>query len=265
MVSGKDNQKGSYLGPSYTEKDVKAYLEQNGYVYHCCETEEEKNRIIANLLKNEKVIGLCNGRMEYGPRALGNRSIIGDARSIKMQSQMNLKIKYRESFRPFAPSVIAEDAEQYFTLEGSKSPYMLIVADVVQNRRRPFSMHDFYDENSSKNEKLDLLPIVNIARSDIPAVTHVDYSARVQTVDKETNPEYYGIINEFKRQTGSSVIVNTSFNVRGEPIVCSPKDAYECFMRTEMDALVFGKIILYKEEQTNYVESENWRDKYALD
>lgn len=264
-VTGKDIQKGSYLGPSYTEDEVRAYLDDNNYMYHLYESEDEKNRIIANLLKDGKVIGLCNGRMEFGPRALGNRSIIGDARSVKMQSQMNLKIKYRESFRPFAPSVLEEDAEQYFLLSESKSPYMLIVADVVENRRCPFNMKDFYDENCSNGKKFDLLPIVNIPRSDIPAVTHVDYSARVQTVNKETNPEYYGIIHEFKKVTGSGVLVNTSFNVRGEPIVCSPKDAYECFMRTEMDALVFGRIVLYKDEQTNYVETENWREKYVLD
>lgn len=265
VTKDKDTQKGSYLGPAYAEEKVRKYLDDNNYQYHICATDEERNVLVAKMLQDEMVIGLCNGRMEFGPRALGNRSIIGDARSINMQTQMNLKIKYRESFRPFAPSVLEEDAEQYFVLDGSKSPYMLLVGDVVGDRRKPFNMQEFYPKDGNNKRKLDLLPIVNMARSDIPAVTHVDYSARVQTVSQDTNPDFYGIIQEFKKLTGSSVIVNTSFNVRGEPIVCSPKDAYECFMRTQMDALVLGRIILYKEEQTNYIEKENWREKYVLD
>lgn len=264
-IKNNNLQKGSYLGPAYTEKEIREYLDDNHYKYHICATTEERNVLVARMLENEKVIGLCNGRMEFGPRALGNRSIIGDARSINMQTQMNLKIKYRESFRPFAPSVLEEDAGQYFMLDGNCSPYMLLVGNVVESRRKPFNMQEFYLKDGNNKEKIDLLPIVNIARSDIPAVTHVDYSARVQTVNQDMNPDFYGIINEFKKITGSSVIVNTSFNVRGEPIVCSPKDAYECFMRTQMDALVLGNIILYKEEQTNYVENENWREKYVLD
>lgn len=259
-VTERDAQKGSYLGPEFKPDAIKAYLDEKGYIYHNYST-EEKNEVVAQLLSEEKIIGLCNGRMEFGPRALGNRSIIGDARSVKMQSQMNLKIKYRESFRPFAPSVLEEDAEEYFELKGTESPYMLLCALVNKERQKPFDMKKYYREN----RKMDLLPIVNVARSDIPAVTHVDYSARIQTVSRETNPEYYGILKAFKNLTGSSVIVNTSFNVRGEPIVCTPKDAYECFMRTEMDALVYGNILLLKEEQPEFKEDTDWREKYVLD
>ena len=260
ITKGSDQQKGSYLGPEFSEKEVKIYLDTNGYPYHSY-TLREKNETLAKLLRDGKIIGLCNGRMEFGPRALGNRSIIGDARSIQTQSQMNLKIKYRESFRPFAPSVLLDDAEKYFLLEGHESPYMLLCVPVDENRRLPFDMKKFYPESGG----LDLLPIVNIPRSDIPAITHVDYSARVQTVSKDTNPEYYDIIQAFKQLTGYGVIVNTSFNVRGEPIVCTPKDAYECFMRTEMDVLSFGNLILYKEEQPVFKEEIDWRERYALD
>lgn len=255
-----DIQKGSYLGPEFGEKEVREYLDTNSYPYHSYDT-QEKNDVIAHLLEEEKIVGLCNGRMEFGPRALGNRSIIGDARSVRTQSQMNLKIKYRESFRPFAPSVLLEDAGEYFQLKGKESPYMLLCAPVTEDRKKPFDMKQFYEDSG----KIDLLPIVNMARSDIPAVTHVDYSARVQTVSRDVNPEYYGIIEAFKKLTGVGVIVNTSFNVRGEPIVCTPQDAYECFMRTEMDALVYGNIVLYKYEQPEFKEDVDWREKYALD
>lgn len=258
--SNRDLMNGSYLGPKFSAEEVKNYLDDNGYKYtDYCNTEQTYNAI-ANLLKEEKVIGLCNGKMEFGPRALGNRSIIGDARSTKMQSVMNLKIKYRESFRPFAPSVLEENVSDYFEL-AHDSPYMLLVAPVQEKRQIPFSMKKYYTENG----KINLLPIVNEKRSDIPAVTHVDYSARIQTVHKDTNPQYYGIIKAFQRLTGCSVIVNTSFNVRGEPIVCTPKDAYECFMHTEMDALVFDNIILLKEEQPKFNDETDWREKYALD
>lgn len=261
VVNPLDSQKGSYLGPEYTEQEVKEYLEKNGYPFIRYSDTSARNIAIAKFLEEEKIIGLCCGRMEFGPRALGNRSIIGDARSVKMQSQMNLKIKYRESFRPFAPSVLKEDADEYFSLGKKESPYMLLCAPVQQNRQLPFCMKDYYTEKG----KIDLLPIVNVPRSDIPAVTHVDYSARVQTVSKDTNPDYYGLIEEFKKRTGSGVIVNTSFNVRGEPIVCSPKDAYECFMRTEMDVLILGNLVLLKEEQPKFVEDIDWREKYVLD
>lgn len=259
-VSKADSQNGSYLGPEFTEEEIRKYLDQNHYIYHCYD-QDKKNEAVAQLLKDGKIIGLCNGRMEFGPRALGNRSIIGDARAAGTQSQMNLKIKYRESFRPFAPSVLEEDAEKYFELHGKSSPYMLLCAPVRKERQLPFDMKRFYKDNG----KMDMLPIVNMARSDIPAVTHVDYSARIQTVNERANPEYYGIIAAFKKLTGYGVIVNTSFNVRGEPIVCTPRDAYECFMRTEMDALVYGNLVLYKEEQPEFKEETDWREKYALD
>lgn len=258
--SGQDLIQGSYLGPDFSAEEIKKYLDENGYKYTEYQQEDQVYNIIAQLLKDEKVIGLCNGKMEFGPRALGNRSIIGDARSTKMQSVMNLKIKYRESFRPFAPSVLEENVSEYFQMNHN-SPYMLLVAPVREERQLPFSMKKYYTEDG----EINLLPIVNEKRSDIPAVTHVDYSARVQTINKDTNPRYYGIVEAFEKITGCSVIVNTSFNVRGEPIVCTPKDAYECFMRTDMDVLVFDNIILHKEDQPEFKEDRDWREKYALD
>lgn len=257
---GKDLMRGSYLGPEFSAAEVKKYLDDNGYPYTEYADSAQACQKIAALLQEEKVIGLCNGSMEFGPRALGNRSIIGDARSAKMQSVMNLKIKYRESFRPFAPSVLEEHVSDYFDMEHS-SPYMLLVAPVQEHRQLPFRMKDYYTDDGDIN----LLPIVNEKRSDIPAVTHVDYSARIQTVSRDTNPRYYEIIKSFYDLTGCSVIVNTSFNVRGEPIVCTPRDAYECFMHTEMDALAFDNILLLKEEQPELKEALDWRDKYALD
>lgn len=256
-----DKQKGSYLGPAYTDEELKKYLTGNGYPFHQYENAEEGGicRKIAELLNEQKVIGLFEGRMEYGPRALGNRSIIADARSAQMQSKLNMKIKYRESFRPFAPSVLEEDAEEYFAL-ACKNPYMLFCADVLEGRRKDFSLKDEMDAAEG-----DLLPIVNQMRSDIPAVTHVDYSARLQTVNENDNPLYYSIIKAFKELTGCAVIINTSFNVRGEPIVCTPKDAYQCFMRTQMDVLVMGNYILYKEEQQEMVDDGDWRNLYELD
>lgn len=254
-----EQQKGSYLGNCYSDKEVRNYLKTNGYKYYYFENKDELYKYVANLLTLEKVIGLFHGRMEFGPRALGNRSIIADARSKEMQSKLNLKIKYRESFRPFAPSVLREKASEYFELN-QESPYMLFVEKVKENHRLPFNLKDFLtDENHN------LLPIVNQARSDIPAITHVDYSARIQTVDVQTNPYYYNIIKEFEQQTGCGVIVNTSFNVRGEPIVCSLKDAYECFMRTDMDVLVLENCVLLKEEQDAFIDSIDWRKKYELD
>ena len=196
--------------------------------------------------------------MEYGPRALGSRSIIGDARSSQMQSKLNLKIKYRESFRPFAPAVLAEMVTNYFELEGD-SPYMLKCADVKKELRKDFNIRDLTRQNEN------LLPIVNMSRSSIPAVTHVDYSARIQTVTEQHNEMFYGIIHAFKELTGCGCVINTSFNVRGEPIVCSPLDAYTCFMRTDMDVLVLENFILFKEEQPVFREKEDWREKYELD
>lgn len=254
-----DKQKASYLGPEYSEDVTELYLKTQGYIYHSCENEQDFYRKIAELLNEQKVIGLFEGRMEYGPRALGNRSIIADPRSPEMQSKLNLKIKYRESFRPFAPSVLEDNLEEYFEMD-SRSPYMLICADVRKERRKEFCLED---EMQVSQE--NLLPVVNKVRSDIPAVTHVDYSARIQTVNEEDNPVYYGIIKAFQQLTGCSVVINTSFNVRGEPIVCTPRDAYLCFMRTEMDVLVLGKFIIYKEEQSELKNDGDWRNQYELD
>lgn len=255
----RDMQKGTYLGPQFSDTRIREYLDSKGYPYHACEAKQELYEKVAELIDGQKVIGLFEGRMEYGPRALGNRSIIGDARSPQMQSKLNLKIKYRESFRPFAPSVLEEDVNEYFEMPET-SPYMLFCADVKEDKRKRFSL-----DESLEGTKDNLLPVVNMVRSDIPAVTHVDYSARIQTVSEDVNPFYYGIINAFKKRTGCSVIINTSFNVRGEPIVCSPEDAYLCFMRTEMDVLIMENTILYKEEQPSMEEEKDWRTIYELD
>lgn len=256
IVDG-DSQKGSYLGPQYSMEEIEKYLTENNYPYHIYK--EDLYQKIAGLLAEEKVIGLFHGRMEFGPRALGNRSIIADARSESMQVRLNIKIKNRESFRPFAPSVLKEDVSDYFELDG-ESPYMLLVENVVKERRENVNVQE-----ELKRHNGNMLEIVKQKRSDIPAVTHVDYSARIQTVTEEENPYYYNVIKEFKKCTGHSVIVNTSFNVRGEPIVCTPKNAYECFMRTEMDVLVLENCILYKDEQPPYVSAVDWRDLYKLD
>lgn len=254
-----DKQQSSYLGPVYANDYIESYLEEKGYPYHKQADRQAFYQRIAELLKEQKVIGLFEGRMEYGPRALGNRSIIADPRAAKMQSKLNLKIKYRESFRPFAPSVLEEKVNEYFEMDG-QSPYMLFCADVQKKRRKEFLL-----EEEIKQSEENLLPVVNKARSDIPAVTHVDYSARIQTVNETDNPTYHGIIEAFYQMTGCGVIINTSFNVRGEPIVCTPEDAYRCFMRTQMDVLVLGDCILYKEEQPELVEDKDWREQYELD
>ncbi len=252
--NGRDSQKGSYLGPHWTTDEIENWLKEKGYPYHR-KTEDEVIEKTVEAIKSEKVVGWFSGRMEFGPRALGARSIIGDARSPDMQAKMNLKIKYRESFRPFAPSVLAEDAKEYFELE-VESPYMLLVAPVPKKRRK---------EMTEEQKKLFGIDKLNVPRSDIPAVTHVDYSARIQTVNKSDHPRYHKLISKFKEKTGYGIIVNTSFNVRGEPIVCTPEDAYLCFMRTEMDMLVLEDIILYKEEQPELKEKKDWRDLYELD
>lgn len=256
-----DRQKGSYLGPSYDSRYIEEYLTSNGYPYHKYEKGENVDIYgqIAKLLDEQKVIGLFEGRMEYGPRALGNRSIIADARSSQMQSKLNLKIKYKESFRPFAPSVLEEDVEEYFELN-CRSPYMLLCADVQKIRRKEFDLKEEIELSQG-----DLLSVVNKVRSDIPAVTHVNYSARIQTVNEKDNPAYYKIIKAFRELTGCGVIINTSFNVRGEPIVCTPEDAYRCFMGTEMDVLVLENYVLYKEEQPEFPDDEEWRSQYELD
>jgi len=257
MDSGaKDQQQGSYLGPKFSNAEIEAYLDRSKYVYHKY-PEAEKNELLARELDKGKILGFFSGRMEFGPRSLGARSIIGDARKPEMQSKMNLKIKFRESFRPFAPVVLREDVGRYFDLEGD-SPYMLIVAPVREEIRRAVPDHTGADE-------ADMIPIINQVRSDLPAITHVDFSARIQTVHEDTNPRFYNLLQAFKKETGCSVLVNTSFNVRGEPIVCSPKDAYLCFMRTDIDILMLEDYVLFKEEQPNFEDKENWQTKYELD
>lgn len=259
VVADSDSQKGSYLGPEFSDDEIMKYLSQNNYPYSQFESAEEYYQKISALLQNDKVIGLYQGRMEYGPRALGNRSIIGNAKSVSMQSQLNLKIKFRESFRPFAPSVLQETVSDYFKFEG-ESPYMLLCADVQEKLRKEFDL-----DNLLNASNMDMLLVVNQTRSEIPAVTHVDYSARIQTVDAQRNPVFYKILKQLQKDTGCSVIINTSFNVRGEPIVCTPEDAYKCFMRTEMDVLVLNHMILYKEQQPEFVEQCDWRENYELD
>jgi carbamoyltransferase len=211
---------------------------------------------VADQLARGKIVGWFNGRMEFGPRALGARSILGDPRNPRMQADMNLKIKFREGFRPFAPSVLRERAHEYFDLS-CDSPYMQLVAPVREDRRIPMT-----DE---QREGLWGIAMLNLPRSDVPAVTHIDYSARVQTVDREVSPDYHDLISAFERVTGCPVVVNTSFNVRGEPIVCSPRDAYACFMRTDIDVLVLGGMLLYKEEQPPWKEVADWKQEFQLD
>ena len=251
---GRDSQRGSYLGPVYSDLEIEEYLQMNEVQYRKVPAADLADEV-AEILAQENVVGWFQGRMEFGPRALGARSIIGDARSTKMQSIMNLKIKYRESFRPFAPSVLAERMADYFEID-APSPYMLLVADV--NKERRIAMTD-------EQERLFGIDKLNVARSDIPAVTHIDYSARIQSVTREDNPLYYDLIAAFERKTGCPVIINTSFNVRGEPIVCRPAEAYTCFMRTEMDYLVMGNFIVAKTEQKRLVNDTNWRKEFALD
>lgn len=212
---------------------------------------------MASEINKGKIVGFFAGRMEFGPRSLGARSIIGDARNSEMQSKMNLKIKYRESFRPFAPAVLREDVNKYFDLN-EDSPYMLIVAPVSDAIRKPVTMDENWDGE-------DMIPVINQVRSELPAITHVDYSARIQTVHQDTNPQFHNLLHAFRDLTGCSVMVNTSFNVRGEPIVCTPKDAYLCFMRTDIDILALENYILIKEEQPKFEEKENWQLKYELD
>ena len=249
-----DSMKGALLGPQYTDEEIQTYLDSVGAVYqrYVC---HEMIRRTAEMLTEEKVVGWFQGRMEFGPRALGSRSILGDPRSRQMQSVMNVKIKFRESFRPFAPSVRRERVSDYFELD-TDSPYMLLVAAVREGRRLAIS---------EEQQRLFGIEKLNVPRSDIPAVTHVDYSARIQTVHRETNPLYYDLFREFERFTGCPVLVNTSFNVRGEPIVCTPKDAYVCFMRTEMDALVMGSFVLEKSAQPSFDDHVDWRKQYELD
>ena len=251
---GRGSQHGSYLGPAWAGDDIATWLDRRKYPYKRY-TLDEVPGVTADILTEGKVVGWFSGRMEFGPRALGARSIIGDPRDQEMQKKLNLKIKYRESFRPFAPSALVEDVSELFELD-RPSPYMLLVAPVKKERRLPMT---------DDQESLFGIAKLNVPRSDIPSITHVDYSARVQTVDRRDHPQYHKLISEFKERTGFGVIVNTSFNVRGEPIVCTPEDAYLCFMRTEMDVLVLEDCVLVKEEQTPLADDVNWRDLYALD
>ncbi|NQT61593.1 MAG: carbamoyltransferase [Candidatus Marinimicrobia bacterium] len=249
--SQRDSQRGSYLGPEFPDEDVKTYLDSKNIPYH---HHEDKTLFssVAQLIADEKVIGWFQGRMEFGPRALGNRSILGDARSPKMQSTMNLKIKYRESFRPFAPSILSEKVSDIFELE-EESPYMLLVAQVKKELWK--------DRDGDQSG----LAMINSPRSTVPAITHVDQSARIQTVNPDDNPRYHALISHFYELTGSPVIINTSFNVRGEPIVCTPEEAYTCFMRTEMDHLVLGNYLLNKSEQPILADDVDWKKQYELD
>ena len=250
-----DTIEGSYLGPSYSDKEIESMIRKTKAIYQKPTSFEEVARFTAQKIADGKVIGWFQDRMEFGPRALGNRSILGDARNPEMQKKLNLKIKYREGFRPFAPSVLAEDAQDYFELEVD-SPYMLLVAPVKENRRKNIPDNYF---------KLPLWDRLYTERSDIQSVTHLDFSARVQCVHKETNPRYHQLISEFKKLTNYGLVVNTSFNVRGEPIVCTPYDAYRCFMSTEMDVLVIGNYIFEKEKQVDWQNREKWMVKFKMD
>ena len=233
-----DGMQGSYLGPEFSQAEIEKRLAAAGAKFTVIDEPELFERT-CDALEAGHAVGWFQGRMEFGPRALGARSILGDPRNPEMQKTLNLKVKYRESFRPFAPSVLREDVADYFELDAD-SPYMLLVADVKRNRRRPMT---------AEQERLFGIDKLNVARSDIPAVTHVDYSARIQTVHAETNPRYHALLSAFKRRTGCAVLVNTSFNVRGEPIVCTPEDAFRCFMGTEMETLVIGNCVLRKADQ----------------
>ncbi len=254
-ASGKDRMQGGYLGPEFAPDQIRAFLDARGYPYVEHADDEAWAEAVSELLATERVVGVFQGRMEFGPRALGNRSIVGDPRSPRMQSVMNLKIKQRESFRPFAPSVLEERASDFFDLD-RPSPYMLLVAPVQESRCRR-------DDDDGGGE--DLIAWVNRERSDVPAITHVDYSARVQTVSRETNPRYHRLIEAFERRTGFGIVVNTSFNVRGEPIVCTPEDAYRCFMGTEMDALSLGPFLLMAEEQPGFANRAQFQRTFAPD
>jgi carbamoyltransferase len=250
-----DSMHGSYLGPDYSDKEVELMNRKVKAVYKKYDDFKELTSFVASKLSDGNVVGWFQGRMEFGPRALGNRSILGDARDPEMQKKLNLKIKYREGFRPFAPSVLSEESKNYFEIETS-SPYMLMVAPVKKERRKKLPENYF---------ELPLWERLYHERSDIDSITHLDFSARIQTVHKNTNPRYWELINEFNNQTGYGLVVNTSFNVRGEPIVCAPKDAYRCFMSTEMDYLVIKNFVYCKTEQPNWENKEKWNIKFKMD
>ena len=250
----RDAMQGAYLGPAFTDAEAQQSLEGVGAVYTTLQA-SELYASVAELLAKGHVVGWFQGRMEFGPRALGARSILGDPRNIEMQSVMNLKIKYRESFRPFAPAVLAERIADYFE-QAEDSPYMLLVANVREMLRKQVSVED---------DQLFGIDKLNVLRSELPAITHIDYSARIQSVHKETNPQFHALLSAFDQLTGCGVLVNTSFNVRGEPIVCTPLDAYRCFMRTEMDSLVIVNMVFSKMDQPVWNEEEDWRETFELD
>ena len=253
-VNGTDLMQGSYLGPRYEDEEIRRQLDTYNAVYERLDDDQLMPRL-AKIMAEENVVGWFQGRMEFGPRALGGRSIIGTPKSEKMQTTMNLKIKYRESFRPFAPSVLEERVSEYFEHEG-ESPYMLVVAPVLEKLRI---------ELTEEQQKLFGIDKLKLKRSELPAITHVDYSARVQTVSARTNPRYHALLKAFEDETGCAVLVNTSFNVRGEPIVCTPEDAYRCFMRTEMDYLVIENYLLEKPKQPHWERDDSWKDEFELD
>jgi carbamoyltransferase len=250
-----DAMKGSFLGPRFHEFDIRDVIRKYNAGSEQFHDFRQLAGTVAKDIAGGKVVGWFQGRMEYGPRALGNRSILGDARNPEMQKKMNLKIKYREGFRPFAPAVLEEDIQEYFEMEKT-SPYMLMVIPVKKDRQH--ELPDGY-------QGMELYDRLYHVRSDIPAVTHIDFSARIQSVHKDTNPRFWELINEFKNETGYGIIINTSFNVRGEPIVCTPEEAFKCFMRTEMDSLVLGNFYFRKEEQTKLKNDSNWKEEFKLD
>ena len=254
VTPGRDSMKGSYLGPEYSPEEIEQYLRENEIPHERLERTELTNRV-AHVLADGNIVGWMDGRMEFGPRSLGARSILGDPRNPKMQADMNIKIKFRESFRPFAPSVLRERAGDYFELEGD-SPYMLLVAPVKKERQIPMT---------DQQRNLWGIEQLNVPRSDLPAITHIDYSARVQTVDGVANPNFHALLKKFDEITGCAVLVNTSFNVRGEPIVCTPGDAYRCFMRTHIDYLVLGPFLLDKTKQPKSLEGDAWKQEFQLD
>jgi carbamoyltransferase len=254
QIDGNDFMQGAYLGPKYENSEINDYLDSVGADYQYLEDDELMNQL-SDILIDEQVVGWFQGRMEFGPRALGGRTIIGDPRSKKMQSAMNLKIKYRESFRPFAPAIKADKVSEWFQID-RPSPYMLLVAPVQPDKRIQIT---------EQEDSLFGIDKLNISRSQVPAVTHVDYSARIQTIHPETNPRFYSLIESFEAKTDCPILVNTSFNVRGEPIVSSPEDAYRCFMRTEMDYLVLENYLLKKQQQPKWDEKDDWQNEFELD
>jgi len=255
ITPGQDAMEGSYLGPEFGPDDIKRTARKYRAPYTRFKNYDELCERVAQLLDAGMVVGWFQGRMEYGPRALGNRSILGNPCLPDTQKKLNLKIKYREGFRPFAPSVLEEDISEYFDLD-RPSPYMLLVAQVKENRLKPLP------ENYNRMKMYERLYHL---RSDVPAITHIDYSARIQSISRRTNERFWKLIQAYKRRTGYGLIVNTSFNVRGEPIICTPEDAYRCFMRTEMDYLVMGNDLLDKKDQPKLAETEDWKTKFKLD